>query len=252
MTKQNLIGLVFCACIFSSATHADTVSFSSGIFSNSETIDIGLSGDFSFGAPTTVTGLPKFDPSLGTLTGVIFDISPGSLAWSADIDGAPEFNADFTGEFAGDFQADLVYFDGISGLVQTTLGDSVSLFCEGTQGEASCFDSNSNSLDYDNDAFDFPSSFGAFNSSDIVGTGDVTNLLIDISFLNASFVQSDNFADLTVSGQIDVTNATVTVTYEFTPSAVTPTQVPLPALMTWVLGIFMVLLGIGVFRKTSI
>lgn len=217
---------------------ANMLSFSSGPFDAELDINADLTGDFSFSSPESVTGLSKFDPSLGTLTGISFDVSSGFFNYSADLFGEPLIGIDFLGEFSSNIQADLIYSTGTSGLVLEGISSSIDLSCSDVMGDG-CSDNISDMFDFDSDSFDVPRPLSDFDLTDFVGNGDVTNLELSLILFGISFPESDGFDLLEVFGSADISNAIVEITYEFTP-------VPLPA-SAWLLASSLGLLGW--FRK---
>jgi len=231
--KKSLL-LIALTIFLAQAANAATVTFSSGTFDASLAIQADLSGDFSFGMPTVVTGLQQFDPSLGTLTGVSFAVTTGTFSWTADMFGEPMTGADFDAEFTTNIQGDLVYLDGSSGLAVVVAPDSFDLLCVGTEPD-SCFDSNDNTLDYTTSSFPIARPLTDFNLADLVGVGNVTNLQLGVGMFGTSFLSVNGLDFVEVFGSADITGATVEVTYEFAP-------VPVPA-AAWLFGSALGLLG---------
>lgn len=220
------ITLPLIALIFSSAqvANAATISYSSGPFNASLDIFIDDSGNFSSPTPVNVTGLQQFNPALGTLTGVTFDVTAGAFAWNADLSGQPSPGAMFDGEFQASIQADLGYSTGSSIIVIEGVFDQIDLFCSGDESIGDgCFDSNGNVLDYAFDSFTVPRTLGDFAIADLVGTGNVPNLEMAINIFNSSFITNSGLDFIAVSGLADITNANVQVTYQYTSA------VPVPA-----------------------
>lgn len=209
--------------------NAATISFSSGPFSATNDIFIDTGGDFSTGTPASVTGLQQFNPALGALTGVTFDITAGGFSWDASMFGEPPTQGDlFEGEFEGFIQADLAYVDGLSASVLAGVSDSINLLCSSDFGDELCEDFNSNSLDFSTDGFDIPHSIGDFDLADLIGTGDVTNLSVGVNTFGSSFLTNDGLDFVEVTGFAEASNVTVEVTYEYS-------VVPVPA-AAWLFG----------------
>ena len=221
--------------VFAQAAGAATISYSSGLFSNNAIISADLSGDYSGGPRTPVTGLSQFDPALGTLTGVSFAITTGTFEWFADLSGDPSPNAEFEGEFTTSIQGDLIYTDGSIGRVLYGASDGIDLFCGGIDPDDSCFDSNNNIIDYAGSGFQVPRPLTDFQPGVLVGLGDVPDLSSGMGIFGTSFPVSDGMDFLEVFGEADIFDATVEVTYEFTP-------VPVPA-AAWLFGSALGLLG---------
>lgn len=238
MLKKPLILMVLMFTI-APCVNAATVSYSSGPFGADLFISADETGDFSFGTPAAVTGLQQFNPALGTLTGVSFIVSAGDFSVNADLYGEPVTGAMFDGEFQGDIQADLIYNNGTSGLVLDLIGDSINLLCSGTEPDP-CGDNSSNNFDFATDSSIIPRILSEFNLSDIVGTGDVTNLSLSVDPLGFSFVQNSGLNFISVDGLAEITNATVSVTYSYA-------VVPVPAAV-WLFGSGLIGL-IGIARK---
>jgi len=203
---------------------AATISYSSGPFNASLNIFVDDFGNSSTSSPVNVTGLQQFNPALGTLTGVTFDVTAGSFTWNADLFGQPSTGAIFDGEYQTSIQADLGYTTGLSTIVIEGISDQINLFCSGdeTMGDG-CFDSIGNALDYTFNSFTVARTLGDFAIADLVGTGNVPNLRMDINLFNSSFVANSGLDFIEVSGLADITNANVQVTYQYTSA------VPVPA-----------------------
>ena len=223
-------------------TSAETISFTSGPFNASTEIAADTSGSFGNSFPVDVTGLSQFDPSLGILTDVTFNVLSGEFSWNLEIAGDPLTN-EFEGIYTAEVQGDLLYQSGMSFLVLEGVVDSIEGFCAGDQSFGDfCFDANGNNLDYEFDSFDVDRDLSEFDLADIIGTGDVTNLSLDVVLFNESFDEVTEFAFLEVFGIAEITNAVVEVTYEFT-------AVPVPAAV-WLFG--SAILGLaGLARRKS-
>ncbi len=131
-------------------------------------------------------------------------------------------------------QADLVYQTGFGGTVLVTSGSDVRLRCEGDAFD-SCEDEISDDYELSGNSFPFPKPVSFFDSADLVGTGDITNLEISLALDGASFTEVDNVFAFFVEGGASLDTAGVEVTYGFTP-------VPVPAAV-WLFGSALGLLG---------
>lgn len=241
MLKKSLtaLGLMF---LITQTAIAATISFSSGPFGATLDIFADDSGDFSFGTPGTVTGLQQFDPALGTLTGVSFVVSMGAFSFDAELLGDPMIDASFTGEFEGSMQADLLYSNGTSSIVLDLIPAGISLYCEGDHPDL-CEDSISDSYDFSIDSLVIPRTVGEFMPADIIGTGNVTNLSLAINTLGFSFLENSGLDFTQVTGLAEISDATVTVTYDYA-------VVPVPAAV-WLFGTGLIgLAGIARRKRT--
>lgn len=232
--KKSLL-LIAATMFVAQNASAAFIAYSAGNFSNSIPIFADDTGNFSGGPTTPVINLSKFDPALGTLIGVTFDVSPGDVDWTADLGGDPAPGADFMVEFESNLQSDLTYFNGSSSIVLEGVVDNIFLSCDGFDGDP-CFDSTGNSSDFDGiGSFIVPRTLGDFNLADIVGIGDVENFNIGTTVFGASFSTLEGMDSIQVFGGADITGAIVTIVYEYTP-------IPVPAAV-WLFGSALGLLG---------
>lgn len=215
---------------------ADVVSYVTGVpdVSDYYEFDESYGGDSLF-VEAIVTGLPRFDPALGTLTGVSIDVEfDYSISASVEavgvIDDALPHTAGFTTSFA-DFE--LIYQKGGSGYVLGSQPTIDMLECSGGAFDAACFTDDFDSGTWSAAGIDAASVSG-FELSDFVGAGEVS--VLELWFVLYELgVNLDNADGLYGTYDISVDPASppfdsnsVTINYTYAP-------VPLPPAL-WMLG----------------
>ena len=182
---------------------------------------------------TTITGIGKFDPALGTLTDIIIDIPmstpiSGIMIASMDatqIDESEEFevSTDATAEFG------IYYADTPTSLLATPLGAElfVALGCGGFSSDGGCGDGGGDMVDL----FGVASIFGLVDPADFIGAGTVDTLSGNMLVPLFAFWSTDN-ADGEMTIDYDISTGgipdEIIVTYEYTP-------IPVPGAL-WLLG----------------
>ncbi len=187
-----------------------------------------------------ITGIPKFDASLGTLDSISFGLTGGTLQIDASIDEITTTGTPNSAIFSFDFLTGLLMPSPTYGQVlSASNGDNVMVECYGEESFPCS--------DYYSDYFT-PYHFTTFTSSqdgdwidfaDFIGVGDIS--VIELGVITQSAAFSDLINMDTVEAWLDIgfydseDLATVTVEYDFTP-------VPVPA-AAWLFGSTLVLLG---------
>ena len=175
---------------------------------------------------SVVVGIPKFDPSLGTLTDItvfvddpdaIFYTIMGGISAEESDPGLPDFTAEVT--LLGDVG---VNYETIT-TVHSILVDDIELsgFCGGMAGEGSCGDALLSTGDGVLEGSE--SIFTIVDLVDFVGPGDVDSLFVQL-FLEstATFDLTNATATATVDydvfdGDSGVDDPVIGVTYTYTP-----------------------------------
>ena len=204
--------------------------------------DASTSGFFTLGG--TVTGISKFDPSLGTLTDIIIDVSIASPivgTLDATIDGTQIDELEEFGVDAGP-EADFgIYYDTGSSLLSTpfTTGISTFAFCMGGPFEGSCSDTPGVEVDI---VFDTASIFGLVDVADFTGAGPVDKLLTLMFYPETvAFDTTNADGEMSVDYGLDGGGGgEIMLTYVYTP-------IPVPAAL-WLLVV--PLAGLWGLRRT--
>lgn len=220
--------------------YAASQSFTTGapVFDDSFFIDEFSSGD-SFFSQLVITGLPKFNSSLGTLTGVTLDIDfdysvDASVEAAGVTDDSLPHSVDISTQFT-DFE--LIYQTPNAGHVLGSSDPSIGAFgCAGGPFEGGCLDGGFDSNNWLQAGMDPTAISSGYDASDFSGTGDVDAL--ELWFVAYQFdVVGDNvdgvFGDMFVSSDPSgppFTQNFITIHYEYTP-----TVVPVPAAV-WLFG----------------
>lgn len=191
-------------------------------------------GSFIFPVFTQVSNLPKFDSSLGALTGlsisvpdtnpIYYDIVASFTAVGAD--------SDFSGSFAPIDVVAGIFYETPGGSIVSVLTDNTTLGgagCSGGEFESSCgFDPI-----YANDSLlDGVAEFlGDVDPADFTGSGNVDALFFGIGLDSTAEFTLDN-ATASLAVYIDTFNrdtfdgeSSLTLTYEFTPVPLPPTVI---------------------------
>lgn len=232
----------------STLAKADSVTYYGDFFDDfgpgpSYSSDDAFSGSFIAPFFEEVVGIPKFDPSLGTLTDIIVEIEEETLFYYVDggvigtelDDSEPGFSVEFYAP--GDIGLWYETPDSLSSVIFETF--ELSGICGGGPGDGECEDG----------IFMFSASDGVLSGSasilsevvlsDFVGAGDVETLILALFLADTGdfFVENaegsaevfwDVYAGVSSSPEDEV----VSVTYVFTP-------VPLPA-AAWFFGVSLV------------
>ena len=175
-------------------------------------------GSFFFAAED-VTGIDKFDPSLGTLNTVtlfaefVSDVETSVSADAVDTDSDPHYV-----EFDGDFlQAFIGYSPGGGGSTFTLVSSNYVPFASCGDGEFSggCFDSvfDSNHAN----SSDVVSNLASYDSNDFIGVGPVTTLRAIIAIPEDGTFFLDNVDTASAEIAAYMSNISLTVEYDYTP-----------------------------------
>lgn len=232
--------VLFCG-IFVSHASANVVSFSSSspLLDESILLDSSFDGQSLFNQET-VTGLPKFDSSLGTLTGISLDIA-FDFSYSLQIEAYDVVNPSLAHsvEFSTSFTDIEIIYNGTQfGHVIGSQALEGGLGCSESSGSDVCFNDFFDSGFFDETGLGDIVTASDYVESDFVGVGDVEAL--DVWFVAYEFgsllENSDDYV-----GDLSFNNdpGTVTIHYEYSP-------VPVPA-AAWlfVSGV----LGLSVWRR---
>lgn len=200
---------------------------------NSYTSDDPFDPNSFFLFDSSVVGIPKFDPTLGTLTDIIVSINgnnPILIDVFADLDAE---QADEMFEFFADayVEADAgLYYETPDPSIITLISEDASLgaSCGGGMFEGGCFDS----VGYPSSVAGTVSILDDVDLADFVGAGDVEKLLIGLflgvsaEFLtdNVTLATFDTFFDIYTDGAPE--QPVIELTYVYTP-------IPIPA--AWLL-----------------
>jgi hypothetical protein len=184
-------------------------------------------GGFIF-TTATITGLPKFDSSLGTLDSITLSAN-FDFGFSSDIEAeAINFGQPGNAEIFADFNIFVGYSpSGSPGTTFTSLGgsgdfsgysfgcsfDAETAFCQGFDGDHFSFDDVADILTDANPLTDF------------VGIGDIGTLAVIIAMETDANNAILNNADFAVGGiSVDVSAGDIGIEYDYTP-----TVIPVPA-----------------------
>jgi len=194
--------------------------------------DVPEPGSFFLAFDEPILGIPKFDPSLGTLTDItvfvedtdpiMYDVAGDIMATEIDPLDSGGFDAgvDVSGGDVG------INYEDPSGLtLSPVITDSIDLMgsCGDTPGSGDCGESLFSSAEADGVLEGSSSIFGTVDLADFVGPGDVDSLFVQI-FLPTTAMFTTMNADAVVDFDLDVFAGfsvigedIVGVTYTFTP-----------------------------------
>ncbi len=210
-----------------------------------------LNADFEFGAvqfccdvqedfviDLAPVYLPPFDPALGRLTGVSFSMD-GTVEVSAFLLGPLDFVSYFEVEFESILQVGLLYDLGPSTIFAYGVQSGIFIDCVYAESNPSvvCGDSYSNVLDFATDGAPVSWPLERFETltSGTRWKNAIPGLSLGFAMSDTNFFPIAGSPRAMLEGRGVITDAIVSVTYEFTP-------VPVPAAV-WLLGSALGLLG---------
>ena len=220
-----IVALICAVATFAQASMTTTTSTTLGDISDSEfysfdePIGVPPSGGFLNTLP--ITGLDKFDPSLGTLISVMIEVE-FDWEFSFDVFGTGVF--DETAD--NSFEAELDFLDFFVGYTPTgdtstfvTAGEFTSPFAAGSEGP---FGGDAFGFDFVSESFsgtDTISDSSGFLESDFVGAGEITTLELAVAVpTEGTLLALDNLDGIEGELLYDIFDGgTATITYEFVP-----------------------------------